>query len=261
MISVESLSFAYAGRTEAVLRNLSFGCESGGIVVVLGRSGVGKSTLLALVSGMYTGADRLTGAYEGSIDVDGLRPEQLQGPEVISWVPQAPMLFEHLSVLDNIVLPTSIGGRSRSFDAHIAAMNLLEAVGLADKGGCRPRELSGGMLTRASLLRALISKPRYLLLDEPFNGLDLVTRWRIYELIRLERAATSFTTLLTTHDIMEATVLADRIVLLEETERGTSATIVPNVPVTGGAFKVGVGLAQARAAASAIESRLFQHDV
>ena len=261
MIVANGLTFQYPGGgvDNLPLRDLSFECESAGITVGIGRSGVGKSTLMALLKGAYTKTD-VVERFEGTLTIDGLLPEQLRGPKQISWVPQSPLLLDHLSVLDNIVLPASIRDRSEpGLERRIRAkaIELLERMGLTRCKDQRPRDLSGGMRTRVSLLRALVTEPRYLFLDEPFNGLDLFNRWEMYKLIREVRASNNLMTFLTTHDIPEAAILADRIVLVEEGKNNrTVVKVIPNQPVPLGAYAGGSGLEKARSNAVSIERML-----
>lgn len=261
MIEVTSLSFRYLASERYALRDLSFACDSSGITVAVGRSGIGKSTLIALMAGIFLPTDKLVAEFDGSISINKLTPDRLRGPRVVSWVPQAPLLLDHLSVLENIILPMSITGAGDTSlrESRAEAKRLLKKMDLAGIESYRPRELSGGMMTRVSLLRALISRPRYLFLDEPFKGLDLVNRWTIYESIRDLRGNGGLTTFLTTHDIPEATVMADRILLIQDQTDRTVARTIPNNPIPLGAYRDGEGLEKARAAAAPIEHLLFAH--
>lgn len=262
MISVRGLSCRYRDQSEYVLRNLSFECPSDGFTAVVGMSGVGKSTLIALLAGMYVATDSLFEDLNGQILIDGRAPRDLRGPSITSWVPQTPSLLDHLTVVENIVLPLTLIQRiapSQASDQdRCEAYRLLRGAGLESWADRRPRELSGGMCTRVALLRALVSKPKYLFLDEPFASLDLVNRWGIYRLLQAERDATACTTILTTHDIPEAALIADRILMLENTAENTGLSVISNQSVRIGEFLDGVSLRSAREEASSIESRLFQ---
>jgi len=175
---------------------------------------------MALVSGIYTDRDEMVGDLQGQITLDGHRPEEMRGPHTISWVPQQPALLDHLTVAQNVLLPISISGVDQQ--ARADCMRILAALDMGDRHGARPRELSGGMQTRISMARALISHPTYLFLDEPFTSLDVNNRWDLYRLLLAERKDKGLRTFLTTHDIPEALLLADRLLVLGKSEEATS---------------------------------------
>ncbi len=171
---------------------------------VVGESGCGKTSLLRLVAGLLE-------PTTGVVELDG-RPVQGASPDV-GIVFQRPVLLEWRSVLDNVLLPIEIAGAPR--DEHVGrARVLLRDLGLAGFEDRRPRALSGGMQQRAALARALLTRPRVLLLDEPFGALDAITR----EALQIELAQVwdepGATALLVTHDIAEAVFLADRVALM-----------------------------------------------
>lgn len=255
MIDVENLSFRYSGKKAYALRQATFQCKSDGITVVVGRSGVGKSTLVSLLAGIYVPEDSVVGELEGKILIDGRPPTWLCGPEVVSWVPQTPILLDHLSVLENVVLPLTIDNRCPN-DKEKARI-MLKQLGLQKYEDSRPRELSGGMKTRVSLLRALISMPKYLFLDEPFISLDLRTRLYIYRFIQTLRHGANTTTVLTTHNIPEATLLADRIIVLQQIDDKTVVRELSNEAKLVHDEGTAVCLEKARQAAVKIEEQLF----
>jgi NitT/TauT family transport system ATP-binding protein len=255
MLQVENVSFKYSREKEYALRGASVVCSLDGISAIVGRSGVGKSTLISLLAGIYVVGDPLVGEYEGQILVDGRTPGEIRGPALVSWVPQMPALLDHMRILQNVLLPTTIAGTTG--DEKIRAGNLLKDLGLDGYSNSRPRQLSVGMNTRVSLLRALISKPRYLFLDEPFVSLDLKNRWRIYELLRKDRSRVNVTTILTTHDIPEATILADRIIVLSKNRGSTTISVVANEAKLDSGQTSDVCLKTAREAAASIEKQLF----
>jgi NitT/TauT family transport system ATP-binding protein len=258
MIEITSLSLRYTGHGARALTSLTASWEAAGVTAILGRSGVGKSSLLSLIAGLYANTDQVVAVLEGAISIDGRQPTDLRKPMTASWVPQSGLLFEHRSVLENILLPIRAAGIRVGSEELQRARELMDRFGLAGTEQYRPKELSGGMAARVSLIRAIITDPEYLFLDEPFNGLDLFTRWRLYELIRSVRDRPDRATFFATHNVPEAAILADRIVLLEGTSEKTDAEIIANDPVPITAFSGGEGLATARVAAAAIERRLFE---
>jgi ABC-type nitrate/sulfonate/bicarbonate transport system ATPase subunit len=223
----------------------------------VGRSGVGKSTLLSCIAGMQGAGLPTVERYRGTIQVDDADPLSIRGPKNVSWVPQVPALLRHMTVLDNIALPLTLTGTGDEQSVRRAAFDLLDKLGLSDLWAAYPRQLSGGESTRVSVARALVSEPKYLYLDEPFSGLDLPNRWIIYELIRRLRARDGFATVVTSHNIPEAVLLADRIIEVRRYEGRTEAEVVENVPaLTPGDEPAGC-LDKARMGAAALEKAVF----
>lgn len=259
MLSVNNLNVKYKDEEEYALREVSFECESAGVIAIVGRSGVGKSTLISVLAGIYTLGDSLV-EIEGKILLDGHEPGRYCGPNRISWVPQVPVLLDHLRVLENVLLPLTIPDVSPS-DSNEAEILLRRLDLKANYHKSRPRDLSGGEKTRVSLVRALISHPKYLFMDEPFISLDLGNRLLIYELLREKRARDTncpTTTVLTTHNMPEATLLADRIIIMKDGETKTEIQVRQNNTVLAAGEKVnGDRLRRAREEAAKIEKQLF----
>lgn len=241
MISLENVYFRYhrirAGRQVGapvaaraardpqgwILWNLSREFDGSGITSIVGESGVGKSTLISLLAGVYIQGDDSV-EYDGIITIDGRAPGSVRGPSEISWVPQATALLDHLTVKDNVTLPARMAGLDvKSYEER--ASRLIDALRIKDCKEKRPRQLSGGMRTRVSLGRALISQPKYLFLDEAFASLDLEHRWDIYELIAKERRERGKTTIMTTHNVPEAILLADRLIVLAKVHDRVSVDV------------------------------------
>jgi molybdate transport system ATP-binding protein len=190
--------------------DVTLAAEAGEVVAVLGPNGAGKSTLLRVLAGLVGGGHvTLDGA-----SLDGLPPEK----RPIGVVFQDYLLFPHLSVRDNVGF-----GATRE-----AADRWLERVGLADRGGARPSELSGGQAQRVALARALATEPTLLLLDEPLAALDVRTRSEIRRDLHHHLVDFPGVTVLVTHDPVDAFALADRIVVVEAgrvTQDGTPADV------------------------------------
>ncbi len=182
---------------------------AGDVVALLGPNGAGKTTALRTLAG-------LTGLSEGGeIALDGL-PLHTQAAEnrPIGMVFQDYLLFPHLSALDNVAFGPRCHGASKARARRTAAA-LLERVGLAGHATAKPRQLSGGQAQRVALARALAVDPRLLLLDEPLAALDAHTRLEIRSQLRRHLADFDGATVLVTHDPLDAMVLADRLVVIE----------------------------------------------
>jgi sulfonate transport system ATP-binding protein len=186
-----------------VLHDLGLEIPAGQFVAVVGRSGCGKSTLLRLLAG-------LDGPSEGSVALNhgGTAAER----EDVRIMYQDSRLLPWRSVVENVALGLP-GARRR---ALAEAREALAHVGLADRAGDWPDTLSGGQRQRVALARALAHRPRLLLLDEPLGALDALTRIEMHALIERIWREEGFTALLVTHDVTEAVVLADRVVLIED---------------------------------------------
>ena len=210
MIQLENVSLAYAGRAGPVLalEGASINVGKGEFAAVVGPSGCGKSTLMKLVTGLVK-------PTKGVVSVNG---EAVRGPVKIAGMAfQNANLLPWRTVTDNILLPLEIvepyRGRFRARKAEYKARveALLETVGLAGFGNRFPWELSGGMQQRASLCRSLIHEPALLMLDEPFAALDAFTREELWCVLRDVWQRLKFTVVLVTHDLREATFLADTV--------------------------------------------------
>ncbi|MFZ3339051.1 MAG: ABC transporter ATP-binding protein [Xanthobacteraceae bacterium] len=201
MLILERVGKTYPNGVHA-LGGVSLDVELGEIVAVIGGSGCGKSTLLRAVAG-------LDPASEGSIVLDG---ERIVAPhEKIGIIFQEPRLLPWLKVADNVGF--GLGDRPKAERTQRVAA-ALKRVGLADKAGVWPRELSGGQAQRVAIARALVPRPEVLLLDEPFSALDAFTRTDLQDhLLDLWTDARP-TLILVTHDVDEAIVLADRIMVM-----------------------------------------------
>lgn len=255
MIVLEDVEFRYSRRPKRVIQGLSCEWSSRGISVVVGRSGVGKSTLIALLAGIFVDTDNLIGHLSGFISIDGSAPATLRGANLVGWVPQQPVLLEHLNVIENVLLPTKLLQVNRPVIVK-RCEDLLDRLGLGDSTHLRPCELSGGMQTRVSLARALVAEPRYLFLDEPFSGLDLFSRWRLYEILEEERLAAPLVTIATTHNVAEAMAFGDRLICLQDTPL-TTAIPRENADPPMRRLAAPEALAEARRRAASLEAELF----
>lgn len=224
-LKVEGLSKVYPGkrgqRDVTVFEDLHFDIRKGEFVCVLGHSGCGKTTILNILAGLD----------EPTAGVAIMAGRELSGPSLdVGVVFQGHALLPWLSALDNVAFAV----RSRwpewsSDEVEQHSRHYLEMVGLGRALHKKPAELSGGMKQRVGIARAFSIQPKMLLLDEPFGALDALTRGTIQdELLRIV-SATGQTVFMITHDVDEAILLADRIVLMSN---GPDARIVEFVEVT-----------------------------
>ncbi|HEX6557896.1 MAG TPA: ATP-binding cassette domain-containing protein [Longimicrobiales bacterium] len=193
----------------AALDDVSLRIAPGECVALVGESGSGKTTLLRLFNRMVepdSGQVLADGAAVATLDPVVLRRR-------IGYVPQTGGLLPHWRVLRNVAL---VPWLEHQPDPDGAARAALELVGLAPAtfAARRPAELSGGQRQRVAIARALAARPRYLLLDEPFAALDAITRADLHEAFLQLRQRLPMTTLIVTHDVREAVLLADRIAVL-----------------------------------------------
>ena len=202
MLRLDDLSKTYPNGTRA-LANVTLDVPDGEILALVGGSGCGKTTLLRLVSGLEKPS-------RGSAAIDG---ETIAGPHpAIGVIFQEPRLLPWLSVAGNIGFGImDLPGAER--EKRVA--DALYRVGMKDYGSRWPRELSGGQAQRVSILRALVAKPKVLLLDEPFSALDAFTRATLHDHLLGLWEAERPTMILVTHDVEEAVVLADRVIVMQ----------------------------------------------
>ncbi|WP_337064561.1 ABC transporter ATP-binding protein [Rouxiella badensis] len=202
-INQVSHAFYLEGKTLPVLEDVSLKVEPGEFVALLGPSGCGKSTLLRLVAG-------LDNPIAGDIFEDGRPLLQPDPSRVVVF--QDPTLYPWRSVWGNVSLGLQTRGKLTD-DGRSHVDKTLEKVGLSQFANAWPHQLSGGMAQRTALARALVNHPRLLILDEPLGKLDSLTRIRMQqELVNLWRDQ-RFTTLMVTHDVEEALLMANRVVV------------------------------------------------
>jgi sulfonate transport system ATP-binding protein len=213
MIAVEFQGVEKRFGDHCVLNDIDLDIPAGQFVAIVGQSGSGKSTLLRLLAGLDepTAGRIIIGSERGSPEAQ------------VRLMFQEPRLLPWARVRENVEI--GLHGVHDGKDRRRSAMNALTRVGLAERAGDWPNILSGGQKQRVALARALVSRPRLLALDEPLGALDALTRLGMQELIEQVWRAAGFTAVLVTHDVAEAVVLADRILILED------GRIVEDVPV------------------------------
>ncbi|MNC33437.1 Aliphatic sulfonates import ATP-binding protein SsuB [compost metagenome] len=220
-VRMGQLSKVYPNGTVAV-QDVDLTINEGEFLCFVGPSGCGKSTIFKMI----TGLSEPTG---GTLEVMGTTPKQARKQSDTAFVFQDHTLLPWSSVIDNVALPLALRGVSRK-ERLLEAERVLELVGLKDYMKSMPRQLSGGMKMRASIARALISKPKLLLMDEPFGALDEITRQTLqFELLDLWSRDQEMTVLFVTHNVFEAVFLSTRVAVM--TPRPGKIAAVIDVPV------------------------------
>lgn len=204
-VIVDDLRRSFDGRE--VLRGIDLRVSAGEFVALLGRSGSGKSTILRALAGLDHG-------FEGEIAVPERRSVVFQDPRLLPWA----------DVASNVIL-----GQSGP-EAQRRGTEALEEVGLTGHEKAWPKTLSGGEAQRVSLARALVREPQLLLLDEPFGALDALTRIRMQGLVKELWHRHHPAVVLVTHDVDEAILLADRVLVLEDGRIGLDIEV--NLPAS-----------------------------
>ena len=204
------------------LRDISLDVERGEFVSLIGHSGCGKSTLLNLVAGLTTPTSGVL--LLDDRELDGPGPDRgvvFQNHSLLPW----------LSCLDNVHLAVERVFADKESKTHLRdrALAALELVGMSHAVAKRPHEISGGMKQRVGIARALAMEPKMLLMDEPFGALDALTRARLQDELLKIVARTQSTVVMVTHDVDEAVLLSDRIVMMTN---GPAATIGEVLTVT-----------------------------
>ncbi len=220
-ISAVGKSFTRGTSTTEVLRDINLEIEKGEFVSIIGHSGCGKSTLLNLVAG-------LTEVTTGGIILENDEVHR-PGPDR-AVVFQNHSLLPWLTVYENVNLAVAkVFGRTKSkAERHEWIMDTLNLVQMAHARDKRPTEISGGMKQRVGIARALAMEPKILLLDEPFGALDALTRAHLQDQMMEIHARLGNTMIMITHDVDEAVLLSDRIVMMTN---GPAATIGEVLPV------------------------------
>ena len=198
-----------------VLKDINISIDKGEVISIIGHSGCGKSTLLNLIAG-------LTQVTSGGVLLED-REVNAPGPER-AVVFQNHSLLPWLTVYENVSLAVNkvFGGVKSRGERHAWIMHNLDLVQMTHARDKRPAEISGGMKQRVGIARALAMEPKILLLDEPFGALDALTRAHLQDSVMQIHAALKNTMIMITHDVDEAVLISDRIVMMTN---GPSATI------------------------------------
>ncbi|MDQ7912171.1 ABC transporter ATP-binding protein [Pseudomonas sp. 102515] len=216
-LSIEHVdkNFTRNGMTSAILRDVNLKIERGEYLSIIGHSGCGKSTVLNIVAGLIEPSS-------GSILLEN-REVRGPGPER-SLVFQNHSLLPWLTVYENVALAVDkvFKGTKSKAERHAWTLHNLEMVNMSHALHKRPSEISGGMKQRVGIARALAMEPKVLLLDEPFGALDALTRAHLQDEVMRIQSELRNTVMMITHDVDEAVLLSDRIVMMTN---GPAATI------------------------------------
>jgi NitT/TauT family transport system ATP-binding protein len=222
LLNLDNVSKAFANGTVA-LQNVDLVIRPGEFLSLLGPSGCGKSTLLKLTAGLGRPTSGTIDWPQSAYDAQG-EPDRS-----IGFVFQEPTLLPWRTVHDNVYLPQMLAGVTRC-NAQARVGEVLAQVGLAKFADAYPRQLSGGMKMRVSIARALVTRPRILLMDEPFAALDEITRSKLNNDLLELFARQKLTVIFVTHSVYESVYLSSRIVVLTSRPGRVSADLAVDVP-------------------------------
>ena len=221
LLELKNVSLTYHTISDEIeaIKGLSFNCGDGEFISIIGPSGCGKTTILSLIAGLIE-------PTSGSITLESKPIEKKN--DNLGYMLQKDQLFPWRTIEKNVYLPLEIKGINNSKNREYAN-ELLNKYGLGDFKKNYPSQLSGGMRQRAALIRTLVSKPKLLLLDEPFSALDSQTRLSVcddvYKIIKAEQK----TAVLVTHDISEAISMSDKIIVLSARPAIVKSIFRPNL--------------------------------
>ncbi|MEC7763429.1 MAG: ABC transporter ATP-binding protein [Pseudomonadota bacterium] len=219
MLEVQGLTIHAGGK--ALVQDLSLALPDTSLTCLIGPSGCGKSSVVKWLSGVL--APELTATGTARLNGDDIAPPHRD----IAYQPQQDTLFPWLTITENASLGLEIRG-SRPREARDRVRALFDTFGLHGHEDSFPDQLSGGMRQRAAFLRTIVQDTRVLLLDEPFSALDAVTRLKMQDWLIARLDAEPRTVLMVTHDLYEATQLADRILVMA----GGPGRITADIPIT-----------------------------
>lgn len=208
-INISNISFGYELQ-KMVLHNISFDLEKGKTLAIVGASGCGKSTLLRMISGILPCTNDKQKLH-GTILIDNLTPDQYRKTGKLAFMFQEATLMPHLTVKENIAFPLKIAKKENDDEVQ----GLMQMVGLSDYANYLPKQLSGGMKTRVALARSFSTNPELLLLDEPFSALDIAWKSKLYVELEKLKKQNNTTVIIVTHDIQEALLLCDKVIVLK----------------------------------------------
>ena len=216
-VKTEALFHRYGTRKGFAFEQVMMEAQPGEALVIIGRSGCGKSTLLQVIAGLLHPAS-------GSVHINGL-PVVKPSPRWILLF-QAPHLYPWMKVSQNVGIGLLFGGRPKD-EIRSRVAKVLRLVDLEEFAESNVQDLSGGQQQRVALARSLIMEPELLLLDEPFSALDAFTQGALQRDVRSIVKSLGITLILVTHDIDEAVLMADRVLIMA----GSPGTVVHSIPI------------------------------
>lgn len=220
LLKIESVNKSFG--SHQVLKNICLNLQKGEFVSLVGLSGSGKSTLLNIIAGLEK-------PDQGSILLEN---QEITGQKgTVSYMFQKDLLFPYYTILDNVILPLVIQGIDKK-EALRKAQPFFNQFGLKGTESLYPSELSGGMKQRAAFLRTYLYSRQIMLLDEPFSALDMITKNHMHEWYLNTVAKLNLTTLLITHDIEEAILLSDRILVMNNVSTDEKTNIIKELKVS-----------------------------
>ncbi|WP_432989598.1 ABC transporter ATP-binding protein [Dactylosporangium sp. CA-233914] len=224
-VDLDGIQLRYRSKKRDVVavERVDMSVRRNSFVSIIGPSGCGKSSLLKVIS-------KVLKPHSGRLRFDGVPAEDVDVTGTLSFMFQQPLLLPWRTVLDNVMLPLQITQRKVGPEGRALAIGLLETVGLRDSLRLRPHELSGGMRQRAALARALVTKPKLLLMDEPFGAVDEITRERLQEQLLTLWQREQTTIVMVTHQIEEAILLSDQVVVMSDGPGTVLATVRIDLP-------------------------------
>ena len=217
-VQISSVNHSYKRGQTPALTDISFEVAAGEVLAIVGRSGCGKSTLLHIMAGLMAPS-------QGEVRVDG-RSVTAPSPKWVMMF-QKPSLYPWMTVAQNVALGLKFTKRSHEVAQRVP--ELLELVELSDYAERNVQDLSGGQQQRVALARSLAPRPEVLFLDEPFSALDAFTRASLQRDVHRIAKELDITTVLVTHDLAEAVIMAERAVVLSPDPGRISATVLINL--------------------------------
>lgn len=213
MIEVKNITKSFEGRT--VLKNISTVFENGKTNLIIGRSGSGKTVMIKNIIGLMR-PDSGEILYDGR-DFLSMNKQELKAlRREMGMLFQGSALFDSMTVLENVMFPLDMFSKDSSAERRKRAEFCLDRVNLSDAGDLYPSEISGGMMKRAAIARAIALNPQYLFCDEPNSGLDPKTSLLIDDLIHDITEEYNMTTVINTHDMNSVMNIGDNIVFIKE---------------------------------------------
>lgn len=230
LVNMSNLNKVFPNGTVAV-QDVNLEITEGEFLCFVGPSGCGKSTIFKMITGLEDYTD-------GEIEIFGNSPFEARKQNEVAFVFQDHTLLPWRTVQDNVSLPLQLRGISKK-ERYKEAERVLELVGLSHTTNMLPRELSGGMKMRVSIARALITRPRLLLMDEPFGALDEITRQSLQEeLLKIWQKNSNMTVLFITHNVFEAVYLSSKVVVMTPGPGKISSNIeIPHAYPRGDKFR------------------------